>query len=99
MRQTACLIIDPITFRTKLLLAFSYLLAEKSSCSAMFNKKKTQLLVILDLLAGQISCSAKLSMKKSFITSLVPCSCDCSVLCSFVLPNFGKRELVAGLGI
>ena len=30
----------------------------------MFSKKKMQLLVICDLLAGQIPCSAELSMKK-----------------------------------
>ena len=47
-------------------MAFSYLLAENVSRSAMFSKKEfdLQLLVILDLLAGQISCSAELSMKK-----------------------------------
>ena len=41
----------------KLLLAFSYLLAEKFSYSAMLSKKNLQLLVIWDLLA-------ELSMKK-----------------------------------
>ena len=36
---------------------------------SLTRKKKLQLLVVSDLLAGQNSCSAELSMKKSFITS------------------------------
>ena len=48
----------------ELKLAFSYLLAEKFSCSAMLSKKKCEIVSIWDLLVGQISCSAELSMKK-----------------------------------
>ena len=50
--------------REKLVMAFSYLLSEKFSCSAMFRKKKKmQMFVLRDLLAGQLSCSVELRPK------------------------------------
>ena len=40
------------------------LLAEPFNAQLYLSRKKLQLLVIWDLLAGKISCSAELSMKK-----------------------------------
>ena len=64
------LLVLPLSNYRKWYLAFSYLLAEKFSCSAMFSKKKKMhLLVIRDLLAGKKSCSAELSTKNNLIAS------------------------------
>ena len=45
---------------------FIFIYTETFSGSAMFSKKKMQLLAIWDLLAGQISCSFELSTKKVY---------------------------------
>ena len=55
-----------INMKMPTILAFSYLLAEKFSCSAMFSKKEFGIGSYLRFVSMKISCSAELSMKNFY---------------------------------
>ena len=72
-------------------LTFSYLLAEKISCSAMFSNKKMHLLVIWDLLAGKFP--PQLSDHEKCFIALGPGSCF-ALLCVFFFFFFLQPSVV-----